>query len=221
METTKYFMYRSFTIVRRMISISMVHCLSMINKLLTIAIIISTLTTTIYAQTIHKSLTLTPSNTAESGASILPHLDEVSSVVYPIVGLHELVWQVDIASQDSWQFILILDETWGFSPNAKDTIEITINSPSVATGSATDTFDTLVFGFTTDNQQYFSTRIPMNNNGERNTIYPECDIFSDSTQTFGTGDIANLPSTGNQPYASVLHSFVYPNDTYKIYNKIY
>lgn len=149
---------------------------------------IYTLLITTNGQTVDKTVTLTPSNTQDSGAYILTHIGEVS------VGSPFDIWQVDIASQNSWQFILILDKTWGFSSTEKSSIEITVNSPSIATGPST--FDDIVFGFTTNNQEYFSTWLPMDNNGQKNRIYPECDDSAAPTQTYGVGDVSSLPNTG-------------------------
>ena len=152
------------------------------------------------AQTIEKQVTLTPSNTIDSGAIILSHLGEVS------IGLPFDRWKVNITSQNTWQFILILDNSWGFSSTEKSAIEITVNSPSVA---GIDNFDDIVFGFTTDNAKYISTWIPMDNNGQKNRIYPECDTSPHPTQTHGVGNIATLPNTGIS-LQTILYVFLLP-----------
>merc|ERR1711933_364403 len=130
-----------------------------------------------------KSATLTPQTKQTMGAVIYSHFGEVS--------IANNLWNVDINSQTSWQFIIVLDASWGFHPTADSFIEFTINSPSITTGSGN--FNDIVFGLTADNQQYFSISTPMNSPSSSNRIYPFCDTSISPSQTFANGDVAQLP----------------------------
>lgn len=176
----------------------MANQLSMMNSLLLSIISVSVV---VKGQGVLKSEILTPSNHWTNGAMLISHFGEVQD-------LPSNEWQVDIASQGSWQFILILDSTWGFSSTDKSAIEIQIASPSIATGP--DTFDDIVFGFTTGNNEYFTTWLPMDNNGQKNRIYPECDQTWPPSQTYAVGDVATLPNTDrNCDVAGILYDYNY------------
>eukprot|EP01084_Bolivina_argentea_P279848 478493_1 len=141
------------------------------------------LLTICHCQTPQKSETLTPTNTNSNGARVMTHLQEVKASTNE--------WQVTVQHQYTWQFILILDNSWGFDPDIYSSIAITINSNSVVTGPST--FDWLLYGFTVDNSEYFTTLMPMDNH-ESNHIYPACSTnFRSPTQPYGIGDIASLP----------------------------
>ena len=138
--------------------------------------------------TIYSTATLSPNIDQASGAAVYTNNNEVSVINN---GVAE-VWDVSIQSQGTWQFILLLDGTWGFSDVMKSSIKLTVNSDS-STSFGTATFDKLLFGFTSaDNTRYISTSIQMDDNGEPNYIYPGC---AATTLTAGSGDIASLPST--------------------------
>merc|ERR1719445_493600 len=98
------------------------------------------------SQFVIKSEVLTATNNDVSGASVETHLTEVD----PALGGG---WEVNVNTQNSWQFIILLDRTWGFNPTAPSSIRLTVASESVATGPVPSfgSFDDLLFGFTTDN----------------------------------------------------------------------
>eukprot|EP01084_Bolivina_argentea_P070143 127572_1 len=131
---------------------------------------------------ISKSVTLTPNHLSGDGATIYSHIKEVHTINNTWIARHNI-------SQQSWQFILILDGSWGFDSNVSSSIQITLHSPSVTTENSI--FDSLLFGFTTDNNEYISTFITSNQT-EPNKIYPNCDPIT--PQTPARGDIASLPS---------------------------
>merc|ERR550532_882399 len=135
-----------------------------------------------------KSESLTPASPTLNGASVQSHVNEVSTTATG-------AWQVDVLEQNTWHFLIILDNTWGFDAASKSSIKVTLQSDSIATGPVPDagSFDDLLFGFTTDNTQYISTWIPMDNTGQKNRIYPACD--QSAGLGFGVGDIASLPNT--------------------------
>ena len=139
------------------------------------------------SQYVIKSESLTPANPFLNGAIVQSHVSEVSTSATG-------GWQVDVTTQNTWHFVIFLDNTWGFDASAKSTIKVTVQSDSVATGPVPQagSFDDLIFGFTTDNTQYISTWIPMDNTGQKNRIYPSCDHTG---LGFGVGDIASLPNT--------------------------
>eukprot|EP01083_Nonionella_stella_P057878 151762_1 len=136
----------------------------------------------VHCNTIIKSETLTASNSDISGASVLSNIQEVQQN-------HNNEWNVSIYSEDTWQFHLLLDNTWGFDPNLQSTTHITIDS------STPEAIEDLLFGFTVHNNQYFAVRIPMDNDGQQNEIYPKCDTWDTPTQPFHIGDIESVPNT--------------------------
>ena len=152
--------------------------------------------------TIFSTATLSPNIDQVSGAAVYTNNNEVSVIKN---GVAE-VWDVQIQSQGTWQFILLLDGTWGFSDVMKSSIKLTVNSDS-STSSPTATFDKLLFGFTSaDNTRYISTSIQMNDvggpNGGPNLIYPACSL---STLAAGSGDVAALPSTDRSCDIAGIH----------------
>eukprot|EP01084_Bolivina_argentea_P081433 147451_1 len=136
-------------------------------------------------QTVFRSVTLTPSDTSikTNGATIMTHYQEVHS--------SNNTWNANILTQNRWQFILTLDDSWGFYPNVYSSIQVTINAPSITTAP---TMDWLVVGIATGNTQYISSLISMDNT-KQNQIYPPCDISSTPTQTYGIGDLASILNT--------------------------
>eukprot|EP01084_Bolivina_argentea_P084014 152050_1 len=133
--------------------------------------------------------TLTNTMTSEILTPLHQHSNGINITTKEVTTNLNNEWNVTIQSQKTFQFIISLDRTWGFNPNTQSSIRITISSPSIAD---TLSFDDLVFGFATNNQQYFSVWIPMDNNGQKNRIYPSCDTSSVPSQTFASGDITKL-----------------------------
>eukprot|EP01084_Bolivina_argentea_P008369 15680_1 len=131
-----------------------------------------------------KTEILTPSNTNINGINVISNLQEVTTN-------QNNEWNVTILSENTWQFIIALDNTWGFHTNLLSTIKLKIYSSSIG---GTETFDDILFGFTVTNNEYISTWIPMDNNGQKNRIYPNCDKISNPTQSFGIGNIETLPN---------------------------
>ena len=142
---------------------------------------------------LRKSVTLSPSQTLASGSSCIVHHNEVYQSVNG-------GWGVFITSQSTWQFIVILDNTWGFDPVVKSSITITIDSDYTQSGHGTETHNDLMFGFTVDNAEFISAKIPVHNynNGEMNAIYPQCARTFDPIKVFGRGDIASLPNSNRR-----------------------
>eukprot|EP01083_Nonionella_stella_P191178 707776_1 len=159
----------------------------MVHKLTIHLFLITLIIHHIHSQPLQsKSQLLTPSNHNINGINITTSTTEVTPTL-------SNEWNITINSQTTYQFIISIDSTWGFHPNIKSSIKLTINSPSIATGPST--FDDIIFGFTTDNTKYISTWIPMDNNGQKNRIYPNCDRSSTPKQSLGIGNIELLPNT--------------------------
>ena len=142
---------------------------------------------------IRKSTKLSPTQTLATGASCIVHHNEVYQ---SSMGS----WGVFITSQSTWQFIVILDNTWGFDPVVKSSLTIRIDSDYTQTGHGTETHNDLLFGFTVDNAQFISAKIPVHNynNGEMNSIFPQCARTFDPIKVFGRGDIASLPNSNRR-----------------------
>eukprot|EP00481_Brizalina_sp_1-RS-2013_P001792 TRINITY_DN4557_c0_g1_i1.p1 TRINITY_DN4557_c0_g1~~TRINITY_DN4557_c0_g1_i1.p1 ORF type:complete len:137 (-),score=39.00 TRINITY_DN4557_c0_g1_i1:10-363(-) len=51
---------------------------------------------------------------------------------------------VEINSQNIWQFIIQLDKLWAFDAFHSSTLSLAVNSPSIATGPIPTTFDDLL-----------------------------------------------------------------------------
>eukprot|EP00486_Rosalina_sp_Unknown_P013752 CAMPEP_0201592470 /NCGR_PEP_ID=MMETSP0190_2-20130828/190357_1 /ASSEMBLY_ACC=CAM_ASM_000263 /TAXON_ID=37353 /ORGANISM="Rosalina sp." /LENGTH=520 /DNA_ID=CAMNT_0048051257 /DNA_START=56 /DNA_END=1619 /DNA_ORIENTATION=- len=136
-------------------------------------------------------MTLTSSNTyAHSLTPNNPNTNEISvttsnSEVDTSTNNDE--WIAIIKSQNTWQFIIDFGNQYTFDPEGISTLKFTINSPK----STND----LLFGFSINTDQFISTSIPMNNDGRKNHIHPQCDISNTPTTTFAHGDISTLPQT--------------------------
>ena len=124
-----------------------------------------------------KSVTLTPNNPNSGGVRLMSNINEVAIV--------DNAWYISIFRQNAWQFIINVDKSFGFDPLTESSIKITVDSPAVSTNQ-------LLFGFTTDNEQYISLSIPFSD-GDNTKIYPFCDVSASSTHEFGFGDIASMP----------------------------
>ena len=125
------------------------------------------------------SQTLTPSDPNTNGISVITSFSEV------LTNNDEDEWIVTIKSQNTWQFIIDLGDKYAFDPDGISTIKFTVNSPNPT--------NDILFGFSTDNDQFISTWIPMNNDGRKNHIHPQCDTSKTPTATFSKGDIYTLP----------------------------
>eukprot|EP01083_Nonionella_stella_P065253 170801_1 len=101
--------------------------------------------------------------------------------------MEDNLWLTNVLAENSWQFIIALDNTYGFDPIHPSSISITVNAPWV------DATEELLFGFSTDNEHYVSIAIPLSNPRQSNQIYPACIPSLRSTQSFAFGDIAALP----------------------------
>eukprot|EP01083_Nonionella_stella_P009778 28025_1 len=145
--------------------------------LLLLSILISTTSSQTVVKSIYMSASTTPLNTALDGAILRANYQEVQK--------YKDDWSVMILSQSSWQFIVSLDDTFGFDPSVQSAISITMNASSITT-------DEFLFGFTTDNTHYFSVSVPMDNHFRSNRIYPSCNPSVVSSTSFADGDIASL-----------------------------
>eukprot|EP01084_Bolivina_argentea_P270550 460074_1 len=137
-----------------------------------------------------KSETLTPRSSEANGIRLLTQIAEVSKKD------NQEEWSIFVLYQNSWQFIFIMDETWGFHTEKESSISFTVNSPK----TTTQTFDNIIFGFSTNNNEYISMSIPIgninNNQINTNKIYPNC--LTEMKSEFATGDIARLPYYNRQ-----------------------
>ena len=127
--------------------------------------------------------TIKPSNSNTNGISVITSDSEVTT------NTNNDKWIVTINSQSTWQFILDLGDQYTFDSEDISTIKFTINSPNPT--------NDLLFGFTTNPNiyQFIAIWIPMNNDGRKNHIHPQCDTSTKPTETFSNGDISILPQS--------------------------
>eukprot|EP01084_Bolivina_argentea_P148135 259052_1 len=140
------------------------------------------LSTFIYTATC-KSAILTPHNTVTDGARVFNNINDVKE--------SNNLWHVNVLAQNSWDFIISLDNTYGFDPTHRSEVTITVRAPAYA-------IDELLFGITTNNNHFVSMAIPLLSQLESNQIYPSCVPSIQSASSFAMGDIASLPSTNRR-----------------------
>eukprot|EP01083_Nonionella_stella_P130832 397172_1 len=129
-----------------------------------------------------KSALLTPHNTVTDGAWLFYNINDVIE--------NNNLWHVNVWTQNSWDFIISLDNTYGIDPSYRSSVSITVNAPYAV--------DELLFGITTNNDHFVSMAVPMFSQSESNQIYPACVPSLRSTSSFASGDIAGLPSTNRK-----------------------
>eukprot|EP01084_Bolivina_argentea_P025757 47898_1 len=159
-------------------TVSMVQLFCMAHLLL-LSILISTTSSQTVVKSVYMSAPTTPLNTRSNGATLFANIAEVKR--------YNDDWSVQVLSQSTWQFIVSLDDTFGFDPYVQSAISITMNASAITT-------DELLFGFTTDNTHYVSVSVPMDNSFRSNRIYPSCTPSVVSTRPFAEGDIASIPN---------------------------
>ena len=117
-----------------------------------------------------------------------------STLAVQNIGTNGIEWGVTTWGQQGWHFIISLPNTFGFDATQKSSISLTINGPS----NAMDT-DDLVFGFTTNNEDYISMSVPVDNRGRGAKIYPP------ACNTLARGDIAGNDMQTNYNIQQRVH----------------
>eukprot|EP01083_Nonionella_stella_P209439 759215_1 len=144
---------------------------------------------TFIAKSTAKSVSLTPRSSKQDGVNVLTHIEEVTRINT------DETWQLTTLFQYTWQFIIILDESWGFNSIEKSSLTFTVNSPTPS-DSFTQSVDDIIFGFSTNNDEYISMAIGIGNDNPINTnkIFPNCFTpASEKKSAFANGDIATMP----------------------------
>eukprot|EP01084_Bolivina_argentea_P297002 511609_1 len=127
-----------------------------------------------------KSVTLTPQNTTQDGASITVLKSTITT---------SNSWNMEAYDQIGFFLLLSLDNTWGFDANAISTIQITIDSDTDINVSDVD----LLTSFSVSDNAYITSWLNLDND-YRNVIYPDCDLSENPTQQFVFGDVNALVS---------------------------
>eukprot|EP01084_Bolivina_argentea_P270407 459791_1 len=146
----------------------------------TIHLVLSLIINTVYPYlaTINTAK-LSPAQTSYNGARVMSNIQEVFRGTTNN-------WDVRMRYQNTWQFIIAIDHTFGFDSSTQSSIDITIDIPISNTQE-------LVFGFTKDNKEYISISIPLINSGGSNKIFPACNQLA-GFMPFAFGDIASIPT---------------------------
>eukprot|EP01084_Bolivina_argentea_P272841 464628_1 len=163
----------------------------------------------------HNSITLTPENNGEQGA-ILHSLSETNEVVSNV---HRNQWEMQVTSTHKWLMNLHLDKTWGFHPYRHSTLNLTINSPSIA---GKDTFNEFLIGFTVPTSNKYIMVCLLMAGGQNKIIPPTgkgyCDTRAIPLTLMSSGDITNLNNTDIQ---DLLYSSKYKGRTMMPSNAYY
>eukprot|EP01084_Bolivina_argentea_P040767 75258_1 len=139
-------------------------------------VVLISLIINIIQSTVIKTALLTPLKLSDNGANVMFNFEEVSPT--------DMLWNANVIHQNSWQFIINTDETFGIDTKYDSTITFIIN---ILQANTQDLF----FAFTTDNTKYISMSIPIHNSNKPTKIYPDCTFIS-PTNMFGVGDIAGI-----------------------------
>eukprot|EP01084_Bolivina_argentea_P040768 75259_1 len=142
----------------------------------TSVVVLISLIINIIQSTVIKTALLTPLKLSDNGANVMFNFEEVSPT--------DMLWNANVIHQNSWQFIINTDETFGIDTKYDSTITFIIN---ILQANTQDLF----FAFTTDNTKYISMSIPIHNSNKPTKIYPDCTFIS-PTNMFGVGDIAGI-----------------------------
>ena len=169
-----------------------------------------------------KSITLSPSNSSENGASII-----ILNTNDVITSKHQ--WRITPSNQIGFHLQLHLNQSWGFHPSFPSLITITISGSVPVTMIEIDP----ILSFSVNNNQYITTMNRMDNT-RSNLIYPPCNNKIVSPLANGNiNEIVNstnnnisrsYKSTGNGKYRIKWKPLSYPNHrnilpiTYTIYN---
>eukprot|EP01083_Nonionella_stella_P281139 956594_1 len=125
---------------------------------------------------------LTPITKRINRTSVITNINDVN--------LYGDQWLVNTQSEDQWQFIVLIDPSYGFHDKFSSSIIFTVNSNQAEFFPG----DELIFGVTASNAEYISFKIPLSVE-QPNQIYPLCNPSKTSTQLFATGDISSIPQT--------------------------
>ena len=125
-----------------------------------------------------KSSTLTPNVPFDNGARVMQSTFDVQNME-TTNGLY--FWHMSVSSQRGWSFIISLDNTFGFDPDGRTAISVTMNVPP-----NTAIPDDLLFGITANNQKYIGLSL----SEQELKIYP---CVPRVAGHFGVGDIARVP----------------------------